>query len=178
MPDAVSSPSRVDLRDYPPPHPLATLGLKKAPYGLEIGVLRTVFTDTATRGLLFVNGQYWGHTLEDRLRPYGEKVFGETCIPAGQYPVLLAESPNFGKLLPRIQNVPYFTGVLFHGGNRPRDTLGCILIARHVKAADWIFGSLSKKLVQVLEKSGGSGQVTIWNGPGSLPYLTPTPRNV
>jgi hypothetical protein len=150
---------------------LATLGLPRGLNSLEILVVRTLFSQTATRGHLFVDDERWGFTLEDRLRPFGQKVQGETAIPAGRYEVKLYDSPHFGKRLPLLVNVPFFDGVLFHGGNRPADSEGCILIGREKKAFDWIFDSLSSKLVQALETKRGSAYVTIWNGPGSADYL-------
>lgn len=157
---------------------LGALGLPRPPKGLNILVIRTSFTDTAVRGHLFVEDKRWGYTLEDRLRPFGVKVPGETCIPAGIYRVQLAQSPRFGKVLPRLLDVPFFEGALFHGGNRPADTEGCILVGRETKALDWIFDSLSSRLVQALELQGGSGQVTIWNGPGSASYLYENGQNL
>lgn len=138
---------------------------------LDILVLRTAFSEAATRGHLLVNDTWWGYTLEDRLRPPGVKVFGQTAIPAGSYLVRLEESLHFGKRLPRLLGVPQFEGVLFHGGNRPSDTEGCILIGSGRKALDWIFGSLSDKLVRALQDVGGQGNVTILNGPGCDNYL-------
>lgn len=155
----------------PPGMQLAALGLPKAYTGAQILVVRTSFTQTSTRGHLFVNDDRWGYTLEDRLRPFGQKVLGQTCIPAGQYDVRLEKSARFGKVLPRVLDVPFFDGILFHGGNRPDDSEGCILIAGAAFSLDWIFGSLSTRLVQALDKHGGRGQVTIFNGPGSAPYL-------
>ena len=44
------------------------------------------------------------------------------------YPVTLHLSPRFRHIMPLIQNVPGFDGVLFHPGNTVRDTRGCILV--------------------------------------------------
>lgn len=150
---------------------LATLGLPRAFTGVEIMVIRSEFSQTSTLGHLIVDNELWGYTMEDRLRPFGQKVIGLTCIPAGRYEVKLMWSGHFRKTLPRLIDVPFFDGVLFHGGNRPTDSEGCILIGREKKAFDWIFSSLSSQLVQAIEKKGGNAFVTIWNGPGSDVYL-------
>jgi hypothetical protein len=164
------SPTPVSLR-------LATLGLPSAAQGVEILVLRTLFSRGATRGHLIVDDEPWGWTLEDQLRPFGLKLPGETCIPAGRYAVKLYNSPHFGKRLPLLLDVPFFDGVLLHGGNRPADSEGCLLVGRERRAYDWILGSLSTKLVQALDDKGGTGFITIWNGPGSEPYLSGSVRN-
>jgi hypothetical protein len=170
-PSPFPGPLSSDPSPIPPGLRLATLGLPRGLNSVEILVVRTLFSQSATRGHLFVDDERLGYTLEDRLRPFGMKVPGETCIPAGRYEVRLYDSPHFGKRLPLLMNVPFFDGVLFHGGNRPTDSEGCILIGREKKAFDWIFDSLSSKLVQALEMNRGSAFVTIFNGPGSDTYL-------
>ncbi len=176
-PETFHGPLSVDPSPIPPGLRLATLGLPRAPRGLEIIVARTAFSQLATRGHLFVDDSRWGYTLEDRLRPFGHKVPGLTCIPAGRYELKLYNSPRFGKPLPLLLNVPFFDGVLMHGGNRPADSEGCLLVASEKKAMDWIFGSLSSKLTQALENAGGTGWITIWNGPGSAPFLNGNGQN-
>lgn len=138
---------------------------------LPIVVVRTLYTPTATRGHLLVDDTYWGFTLEDRLRPFGVKVPGETCIPAGTYGVKLEWSNHFKKILPRILGVTGFDGVLFHGGNRPSDTEGCILIGSQRKAFDWIFSSLSDRLVTALQAHDSMGIVTIYDGVNARNFL-------
>ena len=53
---------------------------------------------------------------------------GKIAIPTGMYPVTLHLSPRFKHIMPLIQNVPGFDGVLFHAGNTVLDTRGCILV--------------------------------------------------
>ena len=88
------------------------------------------------------------------MRPAGAaKVYGETAIPAGEYEVHLAESPHFKRVLPHIYGVPGFEGVLMHGGNRPKDTLGCILVGYNrlmENGLPIIQGSAEAELVRLL----------------------------
>lgn len=146
----------------------------------EALILRTLYTETATRGHYFLDDSRRGWSLEDRIRPPGQKIPGITCIPAGRYRMQLTWSNRFSKLrgkevwLPEIYPVPMFEGVRAHGGNRPVDSDGCPLIARETKAADWIFGSLEQELVDRLLKSEGLGWFTIINGPGHEKYTSPT----
>lgn len=84
-----------------------------------------------TIGRLSIDGKYFCDTLEDTVRPAGVKIPGKTAIPAGKYKIKLTESLRFGKLMPRLENVPGFTGVLIHPGNTSEDTEGCILVGKN-----------------------------------------------
>lgn len=99
-----------------------------------------------TIGRLYVDGELWCNTLEDTDRGLhsgmsvvsikARKVYGETAIPRGTYEVELTYSPKFagkawarkyGGMVPLVKGVKGFDGVRIHPGNRPGDTLGCIL---------------------------------------------------
>ena len=69
------------------------------------------------------------------------KVYGKTAIPTGTYKVdMNTVSPKFkdrtwakpysGKL-PRLLDVKGYSGVLIHVGNKPEDTLGCLLVGEN-----------------------------------------------
>ena len=96
----------------------------------------------ATLGNLFVDGVFECHTLEDVVRdlgPNGEgKVWGATAIPAGTYDIVLTMSPKFGRIMPRLVNVPFFTGILMHKGNTDKNTEGCILVANNIAGDDLV----------------------------------------
>lgn len=53
--------------------------------------------------------------------------FGKIAIPTGTYKIRLSWSRKFSKLMPFLEGVKGFEGVMIHPGNYPRDTLGCIL---------------------------------------------------
>lgn len=103
---------------------------------MDLTVTRHTLTDRATLGDLALNGAYFCRTLEDVVRqdpdpttPANEaKVYGATAIPAGTYTVVMRFSPHFGRVMPRLLNVPGFEGILIHSGNTDADTLGCILV--------------------------------------------------
>lgn len=84
-----------------------------------------------TIGRMSIDGKYFCDTLEDTVRKPGVKIPGKTAIPAGKYKIKLTESLRFGKLMPRLENVPGFTGVLIHSGNTAEDTEGCILVGKN-----------------------------------------------
>lgn len=122
---------------------------------MRIEVKRENRQKTYTEGSLYVNGERICDTLEDMDRgltqDMGEaqvkakKVYGETAIPTGVYKVRVdTYSPKFGGmpfykevckgLLPRLENVPAYEGVLIHVGKTAENTLGCILVGEKAQA--------------------------------------------
>ena len=98
---------------------------------MKLLLKRDEFHSDRTIGQLFVGDEFECYTLEDVVRE-GPKVPRETAIPTGTYEVILNESPRFKKVLPRLVDVPGFTGILIHGGNGPEDTSGCILVGDEI----------------------------------------------
>lgn len=82
--------------------------------------------EKSTMGVLYANGKYACFTLEDAFRE--AKLAGETRIPAGEYLLELSYSPRFKKDMWEILNVPRFTGIRIHTGNKVEDTEGCLLV--------------------------------------------------
>lgn len=102
---------------------------------IKLDLLRYRDSETTTNGLLFVDGKYFCHTLEDE--PRLVKVYGKTRIPAGAYEIRFRTSGrlyekykkfSFHKGMLWLQNVPNFTYIYLHIGNTHIDTLGCILV--------------------------------------------------
>ena len=101
-------------------------------------------------GKRFTDGKQYCNALEDTDRGLTsdmtvdqilkKKLYGKTAIPTGRYNITLYDSPKFKKNLPAVNAVKGFTGVLIHSGNKPEDTLGCILIGRNDKVG-WISNS-------------------------------------
>lgn len=118
-----------------------------------------------TIGKLYIDGKYFCDTLEDTVRPAGVKIPGRTAIPDGKYKIKLTESLRFGKLMPRLENVPGFTGVLIHSGNTAEDTEGCILVGKNrvkgkVLDSRETFARLFK-LLFVAERGGETVEIEI-----------------
>ena len=123
---------------------------------MYIIVNRIFKASTYTIGELSVDDNYICDTLEDRVRPTGEKVYGETAIPSGTYTVTLSYSNRFKKTMPEILNVPNFSGIRIHCGNSSKDTEGCLLVGKwDGKTENWISDSKNSynKLYSLLEEA-------------------------
>ena len=85
-----------------------------------------------TLGKLYINKEFFCSTIEDKYRDLSKekKVYGETCIPFGTYKVIINMSPKYGRLMPRLLDVPHFDGILIHYGNTEQDSAGCILVGK------------------------------------------------
>lgn len=119
---------------------------------MKLTLKRIAKRDTYTIGKLYINGEYFCDTLEDKDRGLkqsmslseikAKKVYGKTAIPAGEYEITLhiispkySKKPWFvkfcGAKMPRILNIPGYDGVLIHEGNSDKDTCGCILVGKN-----------------------------------------------
>lgn len=90
---------------------------------------RLTFTHLSTIGELFVDGLKYAVTLEPAFKTDNTK---PRAIPAGTYTVTCRHSPRFERIMPHIEGVPGFDGVLIHWGNFPKDTEGCVLVGNAV----------------------------------------------
>lgn len=122
---------------------------------MEIEVIRRWLGPTRSIGAASVDGAHEMFTCEDRTRLHCKwcneqvwlntpncsvkktghewvaepKVPKETAIPLGRYELKMEPSVKYGgKLMPRLQNVPGFVGILMHPGNDENDTEGCIVV--------------------------------------------------
>ena len=116
---------------------------------MRITIKRNAYESAAgyTHGRLLTDeGGFLCWTLEDEDRGLTQdmplekimarKVYGKTAIPKGTYRVRmdtispkLKDRPyakKYGGILPRLENVPGWTGVLIHPFNVPSESYGCI----------------------------------------------------
>ena len=133
---------------------------------VELRLSRDFSSSSTTLGVLFQGPRKICYTLEDAVRD-DAKIPGETAIPAGRYKVVLDKSPRFGREMPRLLDVPGFSGVRIHGGNTHRDTSGCILVA-HVRNNRTlsIYGSAETKVTAIVRRAlrlGGEVWIEIRN---------------
>jgi hypothetical protein len=144
-------------------------------------LLRRIFKGPRyTIGKLFINSVYECDTLEDQDRGLtsqmsleeikAKKVYGVTAIPTGTYSInMTTVSPKFKDrawakpykgILPRLENVKGYEGVLIHVGNKAEDTLGCILVGEN-KVKGQVINSTATfyELMTVLLKAQSAGEV-------------------
>jgi len=124
---------------------------------MELSVVRFMCGAECTLGQLLVNGEHECWTLEDVVRPNGEKVFGETAIPYGRYRVVVTHSSRFQRDLPLVCDVPNFSGIRIHPGNLATQTEGCLLVGRghtgnSVTESRLAFDALFPKIRDAIDK--------------------------
>lgn len=136
---------------------------------MNILVRRIAKKDTYTIGRMYINNEYFCDTLEDKDRGLKQvssipsihriKVPNKTAIPTGTYKVVINKSPKFGRMLPRLLNVPGFEGILIHRGNTDKDTSGCILVGEN-KVVGKVINSTpyETRLVALLSKVQSLGE--------------------
>lgn len=116
---------------------------------MELKLNRKYKKETYTIGNLYIDGELFCNTCEDRDRGLdsgmpldvikARKVYGETAIPTGRYLVRMdVVSPKYNGYqwyrtncqgrMPRLENVRGFEGILIHPGNCALDSYGCILV--------------------------------------------------
>ena len=152
---------------------------------MELVVQRIAQKQTYTIGRLYVDGERYCDTLEDKVRDINrngvfdngeKKVYGETAIPFGKYEIKMTFSPTFSQksaykafikngLMPEICNVPEFTGIRIHGGNTAADTFGCLLVGKNTVVGRLTeslatFKPLYAKLYEHCVKNGGKCYIT------------------
>ena len=102
---------------------------------MEINLTRRWKGENSTLSTITVDGAAHHFALEDTDRGLDsarpdtikEKQYGITAIPTGRYRVIISYSNRFRRQLPFLLNVPGFSGIRIHPGNRHINTLGCIL---------------------------------------------------
>lgn len=144
---------------------------------MELQVIRKYKKDTYTIGSLYVDGEWFSDTLEDKDRGLkctmfpeeirAKKVYGETAIPTGTYEVKMTYSGKFatrswarkynGKV-PEVLDVKGFAGIRIHPGNSDKDTYGCLLIGRNTvkgkvtQSVDYYYKLLDNYIVPALKR--------------------------
>jgi|TARA_B110000503_G_C7029964_1_gene363569 hypothetical protein len=94
-------------------------------------IIRDTFTENSVIGKLYCNGEFISHTLE---LPWNNNKKRVSCIPKGDYKCrvrLARESGSRDYVHLLVENVDNRSHILFHRGNVPSDSKGCILTGTH-----------------------------------------------
>lgn len=150
---------------------------------LTVKVKRLYKKDQYTIGKMYINGEYFCDTLEDKDRGLTSdmdliaikqiKVYGETAIPTGTYEIdMETVSPKFknrswalpyrGKV-PRLVDVKGFDGVLIHVANKASELAGCIAVGNN-KAVGQVLNSSAtfhKLMVQLLDAKDAGDKIQL-----------------
>lgn len=110
---------------------------------MKLRLVRNKKLPNKTVGELYIDGEFFCNTIEDRDRGLTDrmsidtikkiKVYAETAIPTGVYKVSYTYSPKFKKKMPLIEGVKGFSGIRIHRGIKPEHSAGCVLIADEEK---------------------------------------------
>ena len=90
-------------------------------------LIRDSFTDKAVLGKLYLNSEFYGHTLELAWKENQKRI---SCIPKGVYEVKKrhTEKSKYKYEHLHILDVPDRELILMHIGNYPKNSKGCILV--------------------------------------------------
>lgn len=96
---------------------------------------RKYLNEKSTEGNLYINGKWFCHTIEDKVRAKAglwqriKKVYAQTAIPYGKYPVQVTWSNRFKRPLTGVFNVPDFEGIRIHNGTNELSSAGCVIVS-------------------------------------------------
>lgn len=137
---------------------------------MKLTLKRIALRPTYTIGRLYIDGEYFCDTCEDKVRDTNKngwfdessKKYGLTAIPYGTYKVILSMSNRFKRVLPLLLDVPEFSGIRIHSGNSADDSLGCILVGEN-KQVGKVLNSrkTEKKLMKVLQATDEDIEIEI-----------------
>lgn len=126
---------------------------------IDLTLVRYMYFEDRTLGYLYMDGRYFCDTLEPARRKYEEgekKVYGKSAIPAGTYEIELKYSVSFRREKYYLKKVPMFDGIMFHEGNDPKDTKGCILLGDRIVLGNGTYSNCvynSKHAVHAFEEA-------------------------
>lgn len=135
---------------------------------MKLQLKRIFLGNTYTIGKLFIDGEYFCDTIEDKVIDVdksgkfdnGEiKEYGESAIPYGTYKVVITLSPRFKRFLPEILDVPHFTGIRIHRGNTEKDSHGCPIVGQN-KVKGMVVNSKTTE-IELMKRLKGQTDITI-----------------
>lgn len=99
----------------------------------------------ATPGDMWLGDKRICHTLE---LPWKDNRVNVSCIPLGQYGLVITPSQRFKKDLPLVTGVAKRSGIRMHGANKVSELQGCIAIATGLTIVGGeVIGLMSQKML-------------------------------
>lgn len=139
---------------------------------LNLIVFRTNLLSKYTEGFMINKDslEFICSTLEDKVRDTNKsgkfdngevKVYGETAIPYGTYPIQVTYSPKFKRDMILIKNVPEFDGIRIHWAVDAAHLLGCLGVGKRSGPGILDNSGMTDKLTTMLRDAGNVGTITI-----------------
>jgi hypothetical protein len=119
---------------------------------MNLELVRDEYNETTggIPGRLYVDGQFFGYTLENIA----------SAIPTGVFSLFDRFSPKFNAFKLAI-DVPGRQYIMFHGGNVPEQFSGCIGIAKNRDSYGNIQGDLSETLYNITKQATEAGNIVL-----------------
>jgi|SRR6056297_440575 len=139
---------------------------------LKLKLIRLRLKGTYTEGVLIneTTNEVLCDTLEDKVRDADgsgkfegdeQKIYSETAIPYGEYPIEVTWSPKFQMDMVAVHNVPHFTGIRFHWGRTAKQSAGCILVGKKYAEGKLENSGMTNKLVDLVNSYNNKGILAI-----------------
>ena len=128
---------------------------------MKIEVVRTYFNQNYTKGIMFVDDEFFGYTLEPQKKGSNETSYLNRCIDTGKYVAVYEYSPKFKQHLIELKNVRNHTEIKIHAGNFRRDTRGCILVGKRSDVGCVLDSRLTVDMINNMAKNAKNSNVKI-----------------
>ena len=128
---------------------------------MKIEVIRTYFNQNYTKGVMLVDDEFFGYTLEPQTKGSNERSYLNRCIDTGKYVAEYEYSAKFKQHLIELKNVPNHTEIKIHAGNFRRDTRGCILVGIRSDVGCVLDSRLAVELLNIMAKNAKNSNVKI-----------------
>ncbi|WP_051412154.1 DUF5675 family protein [Halonatronum saccharophilum] len=123
-----------------------------------IEIDRTEMTNESTMGMLKVDGDLVGYTLE---LPWEDNKRRKSCILAGQYKAFIRDKStsrwNYNVI--QLRNVPNRNAIQIHRGNKISHTKGCILIGK--TKGDNVVWQSKAAMDELMDKVKGCNKIIV-----------------
>ena len=128
---------------------------------MKIEVVRTYFNQNYTKGIMLVDNEFFGYTLEPQKKGSNETSYLNRCIDAGKYVAVYEYSPKFKQNLIELKNVRNHTEIKIHAGNYRKDTRGCILVGKRSDVGCVLDSRIAVEMLNTMAKNAKNSKVKI-----------------